>query len=277
MPRSSPALRIAIGNRPDWTKALRRSLAAFPGRIDYVDFQTADLDAYDLHVPMKLVDAEHLRQRRSGGETVRALLPTAEATRLCNDKLHLNHHLIAAGMGDLVPDMPDPGTATGPLILKQRCGAWGRGSRILTDPPDEIALAHIAEGTHFLQRYEGGRWEWSSHLLLRAGRVVFHRTVLFDVPATPHVKGHAQMALGRTWLADTAHIYQLSQALARVGFRDGTCCVDYRVIRGIPRIFEINPRFGGSLVQRAACWLSAYAKAVIGHDVSDQARSLAAE
>lgn len=270
-------MRIALGNHPNWTKALRKTLATFPGWIDYVDFETADLDAYDLHVPLKLVDADHLRRRRDAGERVMALLPAAEVARLCNDKLELNRRLIDAGLGDMVPDMPDPETACGPLILKQRRAAWGRGSRILPDRPDGAALERITEGTHFLQRYISGRWEWSSHLLLQRGRVIYHRTVLFDVPAAPHVKGHAQRALGWTWLSDTAHIYRLSQLLARIGFHDGTCCIDYRVTRGRPFIFEINPRFGGSLAQRAPSWLSAYAKAVTGRAVSMQAWPLAAE
>ena len=69
----------------------------------------------------------------------------------------------AANLADLCEDLlPEP-VGTGIFEIEDGSDSWEVGA-YFTDPPDEIALAHIAEGTHFLQRYEGGRWEWSSRL-----------------------------------------------------------------------------------------------------------------
>ena len=47
-----------------------------------------------------------------------------------------------------------------------------------------------------------------------------------------------------------------------IGFDNGICCFDYKLVDGRPVIFELNPRFGASLVYDAPNFLDAYAGAL---------------
>jgi predicted ATP-grasp superfamily ATP-dependent carboligase len=47
-------------------------------------------------------------------------------------------------------------------------------------------------------------------------------------------------------MSKCSYIDIFSDLLNAIGF-EGLCCIDYKVKNGIPYIFEINPRFGGSL------------------------------
>lgn len=268
---------LLCGEKPEWVQRIRNNLAGTGWVVGSACLNRAALDDYDLHLPLTLVDAALLRARRSAGQRVAALLPSAAVSALCHDKFALNRALIDAGFADVVPAMPDPATASGRLILKQRQGSWGRGSRVIEGRPDDAALRQVAAGTHFLQRHIQGAKEWSTHLALHDGRIIFSRTARFDVPAVPHVKGHAQRALARQWLPQTPHLDLFARLLAAIGFAEGTCCIDYRIVQGRPRIFEINPRFGNSLCYSLRPYLEAYAKAVTGRAVSIQALPLAAE
>ncbi len=58
---------------------------------------------------------------------------------------------------------------------------------------------------------------------------------------------------------DETFLDVFADILQIAGFTDGTCCVDYKVVDGIPKIFEVNPRFGWSLLYDLGNYLRAYA------------------
>lgn len=54
---------------------------------------------------------------------------------------------------------------------------------------------------------------------------------------------------------------RLAEGLEALEF-EGTACVDYRVVSGQPVLFEINPRFGGSLCTDVTSCLDAHITAL---------------
>ena len=49
-----------------------------------------------------------------------------------------------------------------------------------------------------------------------------------------------------SYISQCDYLDKFSAILNSIGY-EGLCCFDYKVINGKPQIFEINPRFGGSL------------------------------
>ena len=49
-----------------------------------------------------------------------------------------------------------------------------------------------------------------------------------------------------TRIAKCKCLATFSSILTAIGY-EGLCCFDYKIANGKPKIFEINPRFGGSL------------------------------
>ncbi|RVT97673.1 hypothetical protein EOD42_07610 [Rhodovarius crocodyli] len=214
----------------------------------------ANLCDADVVVPLTLFDRQCLEGRHSPN----AIVPTAASEALCHDKLAFNLAVMEAGLGKHIPaivEVPD----SFPVILKRRRDAWGEHSRILHGlPPSALDPAE-----HFLQAYIPGNEEWATHLLLRNGQVMFEATIRYEMPLGPYVKGIRMGELRSEWQTDeTPHLECFQRILQAVGFTEGTCCFDYRVHEGVPLVFELNPRFGGSLMGQIGPYLDAYRAAL---------------
>ena len=250
-------LPILFGLKPEWEAALHRSADVARFAVEMADLRTADLSGYAAIVPLNLPDHEVLE---------RADLPALPVPRsirqLCHDKVNLNRRLIDLGFGDHVPRMPDQipqDLSSNPVILKPRRGAWGRGAALLQAGAKlEVAEAALIEGTHFLQDLVPGRIEYAAHVLVHRGMPCFWQVNEYDMGDKPVVKGIDGKPRASRWLPNVPGQDTLTAILRAIGFDQGTCCVDYRIVDGRVRLFEINPRFGGSLAWHVMPYLEAY-------------------
>ena len=256
---------ILFGAKPDWREGLAYRLAGsrFAHAMDPLG--TADLGIFDGIVPLTLDDRRILAERCGRGDAAASLLPSAEAEALCHDKVALNTHLRVHGFGAHVPAMHEnlPTAAQDyPVIIKRRRGEWGVGGRILLAPPDGPVAFDRA--TEFIQAYVPGAMEYATHILLKGGALLFAATVRHTLRASPYVMGASEQPVRSDWLEATPCLPLFLRMLATAGFRDGICCIDYRLVAGRPLVFEINPRFGASLGERIIPFLNAYVGALAG-------------
>ncbi|MGV8988235.1 MAG: hypothetical protein ACOH2H_18345 [Cypionkella sp.] len=251
--------RILFGQKLEWEAGLRTN--ADPGAFEIVmaDLRFTALSGFDAIVPLELSDQECLTYIGTG---LPALLTPGPIRRLCHDKLMLNRHLIDLGFGDHIPTMRDrlpADAARHPVIIKARKAAWGNGTWLLLDTPvpDQIWTS-LGKDSHFIQDYLPGRIEYASHVLMHRGVPQFCQTIEYDMGSAPAVKGTSQPPLNARWLTQTPWQDVLLRILAAIGFDEGTCCFDYRMVDGTPMLFEINPRFGGSLAAKITPYLHCY-------------------
>jgi len=99
-------------------------------------------------------------------------------------------------------------------------------------------------------------------VLMQGGAARFWLTRRVVMDGSGVVFGHANRPLRREFLAETPARDLWERMLLAIGFTDGTACIDYRLVDGVPQLFEINPRFGASLANRVAPYLDAYAACV---------------
>jgi hypothetical protein len=71
------------------------------------------------------------------------------------------------------------------------------------------------------------------------------------------VNGVKDSPLHSGFMRGCIYLDLFSEILARLEF-EGTACFDYKIVNGKPVIFEINPRFGGSLCSDITGYLDAY-------------------
>ncbi len=254
---ATPA-RILFGMKSDWLAGPKKSCDPSRHAVFMADLATSDLRAFDAIVPLTLADQRELDQP---GQAWPALIVPTNLRSLCHDKLGLNRRLIDLGFGDFVPATMEalpPDLAAQPVVVKPRRGQWGQDTVVLDVGPTDEALSMLATGTHFAQRLVPGRFEWATHVLMHRGEARFCLTIEYDMGADRLVKGKSHVPVAKRWLAETPAQAELLRMLQLLGLSDGICCIDYRMVDGKPLLFEINPRFGGSLATRVAEFLDAY-------------------
>lgn len=184
--------------------------------------------------------------------------PTPEIVGLCDDKLALNRRLIDSPFQYLVPPLYEPDSGRFPYIVKRRHDTWGVNSRLVTNSAQEQAVAALTHSpAYFCQSYIAGNEEFALHVLLVDRQVVYAQTVKYQMDRYFYVKGCYLEENKRVLLVDNPHISTYEPVLRALGY-SGTCCINYKLEDGVPKLLEINPRFGGSLVDDINRYLEAY-------------------
>lgn len=231
---------------PSWTAAILRSLDAsrFRATIGALNNIAVELSAFDCVVPTGLVAYRKLQQLEQEGLT-NVLIPDARIVAILDDKLRFSRFCGRKGYGRFIPALiSEP--CDYPFIYKKRIDAWGMHSRVIHSGAQLAAFeAGIDTQDYFKQAYVAGPREYTTHVLALRGQVVFERTFEFVFESDYFVKGklckHRSMAA-----VDTPFRDFFANFVADIDY-SGTCCFNYKIQDGVPKIFEVNPRFGASL------------------------------
>jgi hypothetical protein len=204
-------------------------------RIAFADVATADFAAHDLVVPLSAHDlaaCEPLRARFAGHAIA---MPARACIELCDDKPRLNRTLVAQGFGAHVPAMDGPFAF--PYIVKKRRAEWGEHSHVVASADDERRLAALlADPDYFRQAYVPGCTEYTTHVLVRGGRLVRSLTVEFTFAHAHPVKSR-QCASVAIRLRRGVHDRLFAAMLRAIGF-EGLGCFNYKRVDGQPLVFE---------------------------------------
>ena len=190
------------------------------------------------------------------------LVPGKRAVQTMHDKTRFNDFLAANGFGDLVPAVYGDAVEY-PFIYKKHHDQAGINSKIVHSPEERAAFeATIDPGEYYRQRYVGGRNEYTTHLLSVDGAVRFAATVEFAFDGDHFVRGvnFEARSIARV---ETPFAQTFAAILGKLAYT-GTCCFNYKIERGKPLIFEVNPRVGGSLRLDLNPYLDAYLAASAG-------------
>jgi hypothetical protein len=93
------------------------------------------------------------------------------------------------------------------------------------------------------------------------GRVLYASTVTYEMAQPGLIKGLRAKALRQRLVPGCEHLALFERILAALDY-EGTACIDYKISAGVPKIMEINPRFGGSLCGDINAYLDAYVAAL---------------
>ncbi|MBE9586481.1 ATP-grasp domain-containing protein [Mucilaginibacter sp. JRF] len=211
-------------------------------KLNFAEFcSETDYSKYDLVVPMTVQDVMHCDASRNIIKSDLIPIPSLEAITLCDRKDLLVNKLRECGLGHMVP-APH---CNYPYILKKNAGDYSRNTFIITNADDEKAYEQeLQDPDFFTQELIFGKKEYASHIVFRNGKIVANVTVCYRFPEAAYLQGKATFNTRNRVM--NKHQEAFTQVLNAIGF-EGLCCIDYKEVDGKPKIFEINPRFGGSL------------------------------
>jgi len=222
----------------------------------FASFQVVDLDDYDILIPQTMPDIFFLRENKPELHGKKCFIPCMHAINLCDDKLNFYHFMMDHGYGEMVPQIG--GDLPFPYILKKRIDAFGTLSRIINSSAEEkVFKKYISSDDYFRQECISDPDEYSTHILMVGGKVVYHRTLRFRFDKSLFVKGIGCKPTSRGSEVPSNHISVFEEILAKIEF-EGICCYDYKLVNGLPKVFEINPRYGGSLTRSLSKMMRVY-------------------
>ncbi len=250
-------LRIAFGAFPDWSGFIADALEP-RFTPSFVELDVAPLDTFDAVVPLQLHHYPPLA-RRPDLRGRKFLHPSPQVVELCDDKLALNRFLIAEGFEGFIPPLRPPGPPY-PYIWKQRQGYFGLHCRVIAGPEDEAGL-DLTDEAWFAQALSLGAVEYATHLLRASGRLRYALTVTYQMAGGDLVRGGVQAPLDNAMARGSPCLDVFAAILERLDY-EGVACFNYKLAGGRPMIFEINPRYGGSLTGDVNGFLDAYLAAL---------------
>lgn len=183
-------------------------------------------------------------------DALRARQPRREVIRLLAHKARAATYLATRWPDCLPRNYATVEAVTYPCIVKTVAGCGSVGVTVVESP---TALLDVLQ-THWLagegvviQDFVPGEREQVTHAMCAAGKLLWHCTLEKPQCLNPHARGGDFLA--ETVLQSTSSgILGILQNLVAELDYSGPLCVDYRLCEGRPVIFEINPRFGGSLM-----------------------------
>ena len=255
--RARRVRRVAFGDFASWRELIRPNLDARYAP-SFVDLSQVRLEDFDAVVPIQLTHYTPLFQHPEL-RGLKFFHPSREVVSLCDDKLRLTQFLIAQGFAGFVPPLRSSG-APYPYVRKKREGWWGMHCQIVRSPQDECGL-DLADDTWFAQALVPGQAEFATHILRVRGRIRYVSTFIYEMATPEFVKGAVDNPFRTGFMTGCEYLDLFAEMLARLEY-EGTACIDYKVVEGQPVVFEINPRFGGSLSSDVTAYLDAYVGAL---------------
>lgn len=251
----------------DWASAIDRVAARSNGRIvvrDPADPDTtiAYMKRHNLtaiapttYAQMKVIAAAYGKFARAGLKVVTS--PDHQLVETFDDKARFVRFMADHGLEDLLPDVYVVGSKDGveefapiayPCIVKLGVTFGGVGSTVHLDDRLPVNLGKFKPGETFLvQRFIPGGTEYGGHFYLESGDI--KRSVYYESRRDPniHIQRGRMSQNGYTRHDTIPEHDTFADLFARIDY-SGFACVDFKVEDGVPRIFEINPRLGGTLI-----------------------------
>ncbi len=248
-----PALRLVLGNKPDWT-ARMISLLTPDFEVASTLLKTEHAAWADIVVPLHLSDYEILRS--TSLFQGKALFPTPDTVALCHDKRRFRGWFKTRFDPAYLPAQASSDSAL--LIARPHESESGIGAVLVESNQQGELVYPYTDSDMFIEEYIAGHTEFAQHVLFDNGRVLYSALSTYEHATDRYVRGAGCNTTHAT-LVETDIIPSIFVAILSELNYSGTACIDYKVdATGQIKIFEINPRMGGSLADLAHSYVAAY-------------------
>lgn len=140
-----------------------------------------------------------------------------------------------------------------PVILKRvdlNAGSGIAYIKSMSSLEQHLQNEHWFQKPVILQEFIDGEQEYTTHMICKEGEILWHTSFYFEL--TPHNYIRTPMSIVHTERVEVGKniLLKLRECLKPLNF-NGVCNIDYKFThQGELKIFEINPRFGGTLMAK---------------------------
>jgi predicted ATP-grasp superfamily ATP-dependent carboligase len=240
---SRKKLNILFSLNNEREEDIKKSFRLLQHTISFDEFTHEKLENKDLVVPLSLNDIRRINLHPELATRNPIPIPSNESMDICDDKYLFYTTLAKKGFEK---DMPRVGKDLKmPYMVKKKIAHMGMDCYVIdSEAKAEKYENEINDPDYFCQEIVQGPKEYATHLLFKNGKVVYALNVIYIFSTPTYVKGRDKFICNK--LGRCPHQELFGRMLAAIDF-EGLCCFNYKEIHGKPYVFEINPRFGGSL------------------------------
>ncbi|HWD90592.1 MAG TPA: ATP-grasp domain-containing protein [Mucilaginibacter sp.] len=236
-------MKILFSVKPAWEKRIRSGFGFTHHEIDFNEFTPENIKKSDLVVPLTISDLIVLNKDRSLIENNVIPIPVLDTIQLCGDKYQFYLTLKEKGFEYLLPEVGR--NLPYPYILKRKSSEQGYDCYLILDAEKEKQYKDLIDSDDFFhQKVIESIHEYATHILFKNDEIQASVTLKYTWSSNTAINGQEEFISRK--IVKCPHLELFSAILKSIDFQ-GLCCIDYKVVDGKPYIFEINPRFGGSL------------------------------
>ena len=182
-----------------------------------------------------------------------SLTSTPALVQLMADKLKLTENLNAHGFARYVPKTwTNPTDSTFPCIIKPRELNGAQGIKILKSFHELQTVLSEPEfnlKSCFFQDFISSDVEYVCHIVALNGEILFSNYFKYTMPNLEMVRGwDSPTTINNCGSNLNFEVFIIFKEIIKLLNYTGPCNIDFKMINGVPKIFEINPRLGGSLM-----------------------------
>lgn len=179
------------------------------------------------------------------------LAPSRFAHDTCANKLRFDRFMREAGMGTLVPaSWRRPEECRFPCVVKRFDKDGSYGVRVVQSADELAAVMAVRPFRRrpvLFQELIEGLVDHATHCVAVEGRIVWHTSYAYDIDPVARVQTAEAHEGRRRFEASPAVLAAFERVLVALRY-SGPVSFDWRAPGGRVVIFEINPRFGGSMM-----------------------------
>ena len=240
--------RLLISDVESRKRAIISALEENEFEVQFEELSSAAYECFDAVIPLTLRDARMINARILQGDTIlgsRAIVAHEKVINLTNDKLRFNRFL-RRNYREMVPAFSRSAFPR-PFLLKKRKDSGGLNTFLIRTEEDELQHQNLIHSDDFFcQDYTQGQVEYTAHFLFD-DRILYGFTNMFRMNRDLFVRGEKMKPFTDVQVfAMPLEFGELFETILRqIGF-SGFGCFNYKLRDGVPQIFELNARLGGS-------------------------------
>lgn len=181
---------------------------------------------------------------------IKSNIPDADTVNTFKSKIKFHQYCINNNLKSLVPktfsnldDIKNDQTIN-KIIIKKDVSGWGVGCEII----DKNEIKQEYFNGNNIQEYLPGKIEYVSHIIAKNGKIVLCITYETITNEEYYIKNSNYKCVKINSIKlNKSYINQLENFLIPCAY-NGICCFDYKIVDNQIKVFEINPRIGGSLL-----------------------------
>ena len=186
-------------------------------------------------------------------------VPTTEIIDIFNNKKKFHDFMLQNNLDIYVPKRYD--NYVYPCILKNVSLEYGIDTYVIKSS-DDLPIIMDPDKYIILEPIYGNI-EYTTHIFAVNGKIKIHTTVEYYKDKDLYIRSDFDRPLKAIFIDNISNeIFNIFEKIMQISLYTGVCCINYKIIDNIPIIFEINPRFGGSLISSAG-WFTRFIETLV--------------